>query len=104
MGSAVYFLWGSAFFFDMDSLVLNTGIPYAIPFDDVDFVTLQYSAWELEHKLSYGLWVKVTRKSGKTKRVFYKGYRTGELATPMDMRDALEAKGLRVVMNDGRKK
>ena len=95
---------GGAFFFDMDSLVLNTGIPYAIPFDDIDFVELQYNAWELEHQMSYGLWVKVVRKDGKTKRVFYKGYRTGELALPSDMRDALEAKGLRVVMRDGSKK
>ena len=95
---------GGAFFFDMDSLVLNTGIPYAIPFDDIDFVELQYNSWGLEHKLSYGLWVKVTRKNGKTKRVWYKGYRTAELALPSDMRDALEAKGLRVVMRDSNKK
>ena len=95
---------GGAFFFDMDSLVLNTGVPYAIPFDDIDFVELQYNSWELEHKLSYGLWVKVVRKNGKAKRVWYKGYRTGELATPADMRDALEAKGLRVVMRDSNKK
>ena len=95
---------GGAFFFDMDNLVLNTGIPYAIPFDDIDFVELQYNSWELEHKLSYGLWVKVVRKDGNTKRVWYKGYRTAELALPSDMRDALEAKGLRVVMRDSGKK
>ena len=95
---------GGAFFFDMDNLVLNTGIPYAIPFDDIDFVELQYNSWELEHKLSYGLWVKVTRKNGKTKRVWYKGYRTAELALPSDMKDALEAKGLRVVMVDSNQK
>ena len=95
---------GGAFFFDMDSLVLNTGIPYAIPFDDIDFVELQYNPWELEHKLSYGLWVKVVRKNGKTKRVWYKGYRTAQLALPSDMRDALEAKGLRVVMRDSNRK
>ena len=95
---------GGAFFFDMDNLVLNTGIPYAIPFDDIDFVELQYNSWELEHKLSYGLWVKVVRTNGKTKRVWYKGYRTAELALPSDMRDALEAKGLRVVMGDSNKK
>lgn len=95
---------GGAFFFDMDSLVLNTGIPYAIPFSDIDCVELRYNAWELEHKYSYGLWVKVVRKDGGSKRIFYKGCRSGELATPFDMRDALEAKGLRVVMNDGGKK
>lgn len=91
---------GGAFFFDMDSLVLNTGIPHAIPFDEIDFVELQYNGWELERQWSYGLWVKVVRKDGKTKRVFYKGYRTAELALPSDMRDALEAKGLKVVMRD----
>ena len=95
---------GGAFFFDMDALVLNTGIPYAIPFDDIDHVELQYNSWELERQLSYSLWVKVVRKNGKTKRVFYKGYRTGELALPTDMRDALEAKGLKVVMADSSKK
>ena len=95
---------GGAFFFDMDSLVLNTGIPYAIPFDAIDFVELRYNSWELEHKWSYGLWVKVVRKDGKTKRVWYKGYRTAELALPSDMKDALEAKGLRVVMADSNQK
>ena len=95
---------GGAFFFDMDSLVLNTGIPYAIPFDDIDYVELQYNSRELESRLSYGLWVKVVRKNGKTKRVWYKGYRTAELALPSDMRDALEAKGLRVVMEDSNRK
>ncbi len=89
-----------AFFFDKDCLVLNTGIPYAIPFADIDFVTLQYSSRELERQLSYGLWVKVTRKSGQTKRVYYKGYRTAQLALPSDMQAALEEKGLRVVMED----
>ena len=95
---------GGAFFFDKESLVLNTGIPYAIPFDAIDFVELRYSVWELEHRLSYGLWIKVVRKSGKAKRVWYKGYRTAPLALPSDMRDALEAKGLRVVMRDVSKK
>ena len=95
---------GGACFFDMDNLVLYTGIPYAIPFDDIDFVELQYNSWELEHKLSYGLWVKVVRKNGKTKRVWYKGYRTAELALPSDMQAALEGKGLRVVMGDSNKK
>lgn len=92
---------GGAFFFDMDALVLNTGIPYAIPFDDIDHVELRYDPWELERQLSYSLWVKVVRKDGKTKRVFYKGSCAGEL--PTGMRDALEAKGLRVVMDDGGK-
>lgn len=93
---------GGAFFFDMGALVLNTGIPYAIPFDDIDFVELQYNSWELERQMSYGLWVKVVRKDGKTKRVFYKGSCAGE--QPAGMRDALEAKGLRVVMADSGKK
>ena len=95
---------GGAFFFDMDKLVLNTGIPYAIPFDAIDYVELQYNARELERKWSYSLWVKVVRKDGKSKRVWYKGYRTAELALPSDMKDALEAKGLRVVMRDSSKK
>ncbi len=93
-----------AFFFEMDQLVLNTGIPYPIPFAEIDYVELEYSSWEQEHQLSYNLWVKVTRKNGKTKRVFYKGYGTADLARPADMQAALEAKGVRVVMTDVSKK
>lgn len=93
---------GGAFFFDMDNLVLNTGIPYAIPFADIDCVELQYNGWELENKLSYGLWVKVVRRDGRSKRVFYKGARTGKV--PDDLRAELEEKGLQVVMVDGDKK
>lgn len=96
--------WSGAFFFENDCLVLNTGIPYDIPFDEIESVELQYSSWELEHKWSYGMWVKVVRKNGKTKRVFYKGYRTAQLALPSDMKAALEEKGLLVLMNDRDKK
>ncbi|MCH5342735.1 MAG: hypothetical protein J1E64_01760 [Acetatifactor sp.] len=67
-----------AFFFENDSLVLNTGIPYPIPISEIDYVELNYNSWELEHKLSYGLFVKVVRKNGKSKKVFYKGYRTAK--------------------------
>ncbi len=87
-----------AFFFENNSLVLNTGIPYPIPFDEIECVELHYSLWELEHKLSYSLTVKVIKKSGKTKRVFYKGYRTAKLALPSDMEAALQEKGIRCVM------
>lgn len=93
-----------AFFFEDDCLVLNTGIPYAVPFDEIELVELQYSSRELEHQWSYGMWVKVVRKNGKTKRVFYKGYRTAKLALPSDMKAALEEKGVPVAMNDRSKK
>jgi len=89
-----------AFFFENDSLVLNTGIPYPIPFNEVECVELHYSSRELESRLSYGLWIKVIKKNGKTKRVYYKGYRTAKLALPTDMKAALEENGLRVVMVD----
>jgi len=86
-----------AFFFENDQLVLNTGLPYPIPFDEIECVELHYSPWELEHKLSYEMSIKVIKTDGKTKRVFYKGYRTAKLATPADMKAALEAKGIRCV-------
>ena len=87
-----------AFFFEDGSLVLNTGIPYPIPFESIDHVELSYSPWELEHKLSYSLGVKVFKKDGKKKWVFYKGYKTAKLATPYDMEAALKAHGIRCVM------
>lgn len=87
-----------AFFFEEDSLVLNTGIPYPIAIDDIEYVELNYSTWELEHKWSYTLFIKVVKKNGKTKRVFYKGYRTAKLALPSDMVAALEEKGIRCVV------
>lgn len=87
-----------AFFFEDNNLVLNTGIPYAVPFDEVDHVELHYSSWELEHKYSYELIVKVIKKNGKKKWVFYKGYRTAKLALPSDMEAALQEKGLHCVM------
>ena len=87
-----------------DSLVLNTGLPYEVPFREIDYVELQYNSWELEHQLSYGLWVKVVRRDGRTKRVFYKGYGTAKLAYPADMKAALEDWGIRCIMADCNKK
>ena len=54
-----------AFFFENGCLVLNTGIPYPIPFEDIDQVELSYSPWELENRLSYSLGVKVLKRDGK---------------------------------------
>ncbi|MCC0686202.1 hypothetical protein KGF42_17095 [Clostridioides sp. ZZV15-6383] len=89
-----------AFFFENDSLVLNTGIPYSIPLDEIECVELEYSSWGLEHQLSYYLAVKVIKKDGKTKQVYYKGYKTAKLALPSDMKAALEEKKVRCVMID----
>ena len=85
-----------AFFFENDCLVLNTGVPYPIPFGEIERVELHYNQLELDRRLSYGLWVWVVRKNGKIKRVYYKGYRTAKLALPSDMKAALEEHGLRV--------
>ena len=82
------------FFFDMDCLVLNTGVPYSIPFSDIDRVELEYRAGELETRITYNLWIRVVRKNGQTKKVWYKGSRSGEL--PADYQAALEEKGLTV--------
>ena len=87
-----------AFFFENDSLVLNTGIPHPIPFDSIDHVELSYSPWELENRLSYNLGVKVFKKDGAKKWVYYKGYKTARLATPSDMEAALRERGVRCVM------
>lgn len=92
-----------AFFFENDCLVLNTGIPYPVPLGEIDHVELNYNSWELDHLLSYGLWVKVVRRSGQSKRVFYKGYKTAALATPFDMEAALTERGIRCVMKDDNK-
>ncbi len=89
-----------AFFFENGSLVLNTGLPYPIPFEEIDCVELHYSVRELNSKLSYGLGVKVIRKNGRKKWVYYKGYRTAKLATPFDMEAALKERGIRCVMID----
>lgn len=89
-----------AFFFENDSMVLNTGVPYPILLNDIECVELRYNQWELQHKLSYTVTIKVIRKSGKSKWVFYKGYRTANLALPSDMKTALEEKGVRCVMID----
>lgn len=86
-----------AFFFEDGKLVLNTGLPYAVPFGEIDRVELRYNPWELEHRLSYSLRVKVVRTSGQAKTVFYKGFKTAKLATPADMKAALEANGIRCV-------
>lgn len=113
LGFVVYLLYsrskfknrkgGGAFFFENDCLVLNTGLPYAIPYGDIDYVQLKYSSWELEHQMSYGLTVRVFKKNGKRKTVFYKGYGTAKLAYPADMAAALEANGIRCEMFDGYK-
>lgn len=92
--------FSGAFFFENDCLVLNTGVPYSVPFDEIERVELHYSQRELDRQWSYGLWVWVVRKNGKTKKVWYKGYRTAKLALPSDMKAALEEKGLQVVMVD----
>lgn len=89
-----------AFFFENGSLVLNTGIPYPVPFDSIDHVELSYSPWELEHRLSYSLGVKVFKKDGTKKRVYYKGYKTAKLATPLDMEAALREHGIPCVMTE----
>lgn len=91
-----------AFFFEDGKLVLNTGVPYPIPFEDIEAVELHYNPWELERSLSYSLSIKVLKTDGKSKRVFYKGYRTAKLATPADMKAALEAHGIRCVEMTGR--
>jgi hypothetical protein len=87
-----------AFFFENGCLVLNTGIPYPIPLEDIDHVELSYSPWELENRLSYSLGVKVLKRDGKKKWVYYKGYKTAKLATPYDMEAALKERGIRCVM------
>ena len=51
--------------------------------------------------MSYGLTVKVYRKNGKTKTVFYKGYGTAKLAYPADMAAALQARGVRCELIGG---
>lgn len=87
-----------AFFFENGNLVLNTGIPCPISFDNIDHVELSYNPWELKNKLSYSLGVKVFKKDGKKKWVYYKGYKTAKLATPFDMEAALQEHGIRCVM------
>ena len=81
-----------------DCLVLNTGIPYPIPFGEIDRVELSYSPWELENRMSYNLGVTVFRKNGKKKWVYYKGYKTAKLATPQDMEAAMREHGIPCVM------
>lgn len=85
---------GGAFFFDGDNLVLNTGLPYLVPLAEIERVELKYSSWELEHRMSYGLTVKVFWQSGKTKTVLYRGYGTAKLPYPADMAAALQARGV----------
>lgn len=86
-----------AFFFENNCLVLNTGMPYEIPFGEIECVELHYNPWELEHRYSYSLRIKVIKKNGQTKTVFYKGYRTAKLALPSDMEAALQERGIRCV-------
>ena len=87
-----------AFFFENGSLVLNTAIPTPIPFENIDRVELSYSSWELENRLSYSLGVKVLKRDGKKKWVYYKGYKTAKLATPQDMEAAMREHGIPCVM------
>ena len=93
-----------AFFFENDQLVLNTGLPYPIPFDEIERVELHYNSWELEHQLSYGLKIKVFRKNKGMKWTLYIGYRTAKLALPSDMEMALKEKEICCVMVDINKK
>lgn len=88
------------FFFENGCLVLNTLILYKIPLHEIECVEVQYHPWELEHKLSYSAAIKVIRKNGTKKRVFYKGYRMSKLALPSDMQAALLGQGVRCVMID----
>ena len=69
-----------------------------------NYITIRYNPGELEHPLSYSLSVKVFQKNGKSKLVFYKGYRTAKLALPSDMEAALKEKGLHCIMVDSNKK
>ena len=50
--------------------------------------------------MSYNLSVRVVRKDGGKKRVFYKGYKTAKLALPSDMEAALRERGIPCVMTD----
>ncbi len=98
----VYFLWkrskyknrknAGAFFYENDCLVLNTGIPYPIPIDNIDYVKFKYNPFEVEYKLSYSLFIQVFQKNGKKKTVYYKGFKTAKLRTPDDMIKSLEEK------------
>ena len=86
-----------AFFFEEGKLVLNSGLPNPIPFDEIDRVELHYNPWELTHQMSFNLRIRVVKTTGKTKTVFYKGYKTAKLATPSDMKAALEERGIQCV-------
>ena len=74
--------------------MLNCGLPASIPLAEIDWVELRYSPWEVEHRLSYGLFVKVVRKNGSARRVYYKGYQTSKLPLPADMEAALRERGV----------
>ena len=89
------FAHARAFLVEGGALVLNTGVPYPIPVENIDCVELRCSGWELENRLSYGLTVKVIRKDGTAKSCYYKGCRTAKLALPSDMAAEIEAHGLR---------
>ena len=89
-----------AFFFENNQLVLNTGIPYPIDLENIEYVELKYNPWEVEHKLSYVLIIKVIKKDGKKKTVFYKGFKTAKLARPIEMIKALEEKNIRCVTKE----
>ena len=54
----------------------------------------------MEIRLYYSLGLKVFKKNGKKKWVYYKGYKTAKLATPYDMETALREHGVRCVMTE----
>lgn len=89
-----------AFFFEDDKLVLNAGIPCYIPLAQIEWVELYYSSWEIEHKLSYGVIIKVIKKDGKSDFAFNKSDKTDKLALPSDMVAALQEKGIHGIMID----
>lgn len=92
--------WSGAFFFEEDKLVLNSGIPYPIPLAEIDRVELKYNRWELEQRVSYSLWLRVIRRDGRQRRVFYKGSCYGKVL-PEDMAASLRERGVRCEVIDG---
>lgn len=87
-------------FFENDSLVLNTGLPYPILLNDIECVELSYRQWEQQHLLHYPVKIKVIQKSGKSKSLAYECRKYGKPGNnPSDMKTALEEKGVRCVIN-----
>lgn len=92
------------FFIEDDRLVINTLIPKPILFSDIDYVELHYNSWELEHKFSYELIMRVIKKDGKIQRAFYKGYKTTSQDPISNMEEVLTDNGLKCVMVNSQKK